>query len=428
MISTDENNLTLAKSQNSVDAINGRFYGKFPYPWPPAYFDRIVDPTLETVMLNQSVGNWDRCEILPHSRIWVAGCGTNQAVFAALKFPQASIMGSDLSVSSLQIAANSAKHLGLTNLELRQQSINESDYRGEFDYVICTGVIHHNSDPQIPLKKLRQALRPSGICELMVYNRYHRTWTTAFQKAVQVLSGAPQDTDLDTQMDVTKRILRSTINSSMAFMIALHKEMPEAAVADSCMQPIEHSYTVESLEALLNDSGFEMLVPCLNQFDRTSGNFIWNMSFEDPELGRRYDALPDSRRWQVSNLLLLERAPHLWFYIQRTDCSRARKSEIQICNEFLERRFRRVNVQREIFTQNGDRSYALSAKRHNHPSTHTDVLCRTVLAAVDEHPGADMRTILGYAKVKPDFAAVQRLRLLLATCAHPYLIAADMVC
>jgi hypothetical protein len=178
---------------------------------------------------------------------------------------------------------------------------------------------------------------------------------------------------------------------------------------------------------MLSDAGFEMLVPVLNQFDKTSGNCIWNMSFDDPELARRYAALPDTRRWQVTNLLLLERSPLLWFYLQRTDSVRARKSETQLCEEFLMQKFRRVNTQREVFTQQDTRNYTLSAKRLNYPAPHTDAVCKTVLALMSEHPGADMRTLLERLKVKLDFAAVNRLRLLLTTCAYPYLVAADFV-
>jgi SAM-dependent methyltransferase len=425
MITADDNNLTYAESQGAVDKINGSFYAKFPYPWPPGYFDRLGDPSLESVMLNQSIGNWRRLEIAP-SRIWVAGCGTNQAVFTALKFPNARVIGTDLSVVSLETAAHSARQLGLDNLELQRRSINDSDFRDEFDYVICTGVIHHNADPQKPLRKLHAALRSSGICELMVYNRYHRIWTTAFQKAVQVLSGTLVTPDFDAQMDVTKRLMRTPIDSTMSQMVALHKDLPEAGIADGCMQPVEHSYTVMSLNALLNDSGFEILAPVLNQFDKTSGHFIWNMTFQDPELQRRHEALPDLQRWQVNNLLLFERSPHLWFYLQRTDSGRTRKSEMQICNDFLDSTFRRVNVERKVFVRREDGSYAPSPKQHSYPTAHPDALCKALLAAQEANPQANMRTLFKLNNVDTDFSSVQRLRLQLTTCAYPYMTAVDL--
>src|ERR671920_177785 len=117
----DENNLILAQSTASVDSINAKFYGRFQFPWPPYAFSKPLDPDFEAVMLNQSLGSWDHSAVPTDPRIWVAGCGTNQAVFTALQFPKASILGTDLSVNSLETAARNARALGVTNLELKQE-------------------------------------------------------------------------------------------------------------------------------------------------------------------------------------------------------------------------------------------------------------------------------------------------------------------
>src|SRR5581483_3307119 len=179
----DEENLGFAQSSESVDAINAKFYGRFQFPWPPLTFSKPTEPDFEAIMLNQSIGSWDHSVVPTEAKIWVAGCGTNQAIFTALRFPKAQILGTDLSVTSLETAARNARNLGIANLELKEESINQSNYVAAFDYIICTGVIHHNADPAEPLRKLAGALRQGGVLELMVYNRYHRIITTAFQKA-----------------------------------------------------------------------------------------------------------------------------------------------------------------------------------------------------------------------------------------------------
>jgi len=147
MFETDEQNLELLAAGESVDDINGKFYGRFQYPWKPMAFDQAMDPDFETVMLNQSVGSWDHSQIKRNPRIWVAGCGTNQAVFTALRFPGGTVLGSDLSEVSLATAAGSARMMGVSNLQLKQESLNHVGYKAEFDYVLCTGVIHHNANP-----------------------------------------------------------------------------------------------------------------------------------------------------------------------------------------------------------------------------------------------------------------------------------------
>src|SRR6476619_4167769 len=174
IVDSIDDNLSLTATPEEVDRINSSFYSKFPYPWRPRALDCPADPDFSRVMLNQNLGDWTHQVVPPNPHIWIAGCGTNQAAITALNFPIAAVRGSDVSPGSLELCAATAKDLGCTNLELRQESINQADYTECFDYVICTGVIHHNADPEATLRKLARALKPKGVLELMVYNRYHR--------------------------------------------------------------------------------------------------------------------------------------------------------------------------------------------------------------------------------------------------------------
>ena len=55
---SDENNLLLVESVDSVDVLNAEFYGRFPFPWSTAKFDYVHDHDFNTVMLNQAIGDW----------------------------------------------------------------------------------------------------------------------------------------------------------------------------------------------------------------------------------------------------------------------------------------------------------------------------------------------------------------------------------
>src|SRR5688572_30644396 len=156
-----DDNLSLAGTRESIDQINSEFYNRFPFPWKPASVERTSDPDFARVMLNQNLGDWTHQLVPANPRIWVAGCGANQAAITALHFPRSTVRGSDLSPSSLQICASTVRDFGCTNLELRNESINDVSYDQEFDYVICTGVIHHNADPESTLRKLATALKPT---------------------------------------------------------------------------------------------------------------------------------------------------------------------------------------------------------------------------------------------------------------------------
>ena len=421
MITNDEDNIGFAESVESTDAINSDFYGRFQFPWAPTAFDTPTDPNFETIMLNQSVGSWDHSLIPTNPRIWVAGCGTNQAIFTALRFPNSTIVATDLSTRSLETSTNTAAHLGISNVEFRRESINNAAFEREFDYIICTGVIHHNADPKVPLAKLSSALKPDGILELMVYNRYHRIETTAFQKAIRIIAGTATETNFDSEMQIAQRIIAAfKMPNNMAQFLQNYKECPESRLADALLQPVEYSFTIPSLESLAASCNLRLLAPCINQFDIGSRNVLWNLEFEDDSLQTLYDSLSDSRRWEVSNYLMLERSPMLWFYLQRTDSKWENKSEKQLTNEFLQQTFAKSNTRKQVFIRSDDGTYVLSDRLRPYPGLHMDNLCSRILAVLTNEPGARIRDILEGLGVEAGFSLTNKLRLYLTTNAFPF--------
>jgi SAM-dependent methyltransferase len=415
----DENNIGLAQATESVDSINARFYGRFQFPHAPASFYAPADPQFETVMLNQSIGSWDYTALPGRPKIWVAGCGTNQSVYTALRFPEAAIVASDLSAPSLATAARTAQQLKVAPIEFRNESINNAAFREEFDYVICTGVIHHNADPRVPLARLAAALKPGGILELMVYNRYHRIMTTAFQKAIRTLMAGA---DFDRELRMARKVVNSVKGDGlMAGFLKQEQQRSEPEFADSLLQPVEYAYTVESLEELCASCGLELLTPCINQFDKAQGTFFWNLDFDDEEVTALYDSLPDLERWKIANQLMMEKSPMLWFYVQRRDSGRPRISEPELCRQFLDRRFVPSRTTQKHYFKASNESYAPSSRPLDYPGAHPDARCQKLIAAVAAQPGLTVRSILEQAGIKCGFSTANKLRLCLTTGAFPYL-------
>jgi len=103
-------------------------------------------------------------------KIWIAGCGTRQAVYVAMNFPEAQVLATDLSDSSLKIATDMANKLELRNLTLRREDLTQVSYKEEFDMIQCYGVLHCLENPVDGFRVLRRALKPDGAASIMLYN------------------------------------------------------------------------------------------------------------------------------------------------------------------------------------------------------------------------------------------------------------------
>lgn len=405
-----------------IDRINRDFYGRFNYPWRPMVLPAQTDANVMPRLMAQEAGDFTASLMPPDGRIWVAGCGTNQAVLTALRFPGAQVLGTDISTRSLEVAAKMAKEIGLTNLVLEEASLNVPRHHAAFDHVICTGVIHHNADPQVPLASLAAALKPGGVMELMVYNYYHRTHTTAYQKAIRLLSGAMGRGGLiDTELAMTAEMVAGyDLPGTMTDFLARQRDFPEPAVADSLLQPVEYSYTVETLAAMVERAGLALWQPCINQFDRLSGNFDWDPPLPRGQARSGFAALPDIERWQVANLLMVERSPMLWFYLGHGP---ARRSRAEINAEFLSRAFRPLETTVRNHVLGTNKRYVLSPRpaRMPAPILPADPAARAVFERIDGQ--TPMREILSVLELPRDEASVTTLRVRLTTPAFPYLVA-----
>jgi SAM-dependent methyltransferase len=405
-----------------IDRINREFYGRFNYPWLPLVLPVVHDPAFIPRFVCQEIGDFTGTRIPENGEIWVAGCGTNQAVITALRFPGAKVVGTDVSTRSLEVARRTADQLGLTNLELKEASLNDPCDKDRFDHVICTGVIHHNANPEIPLASLAQALKPSGVLELMVYNYYHRTQTTAYQKAIRILSGATGRGGLiDAELAMTAELIaHGGLPGSMAPFLAQQRDLPEPAVADSLLQPVEFSYTVDTLAAMCERAGLILLQPCVGQFDKLAQRFNWDPPLPTGAAKSAFERLGDLKRWQVANLLMTDASPMLWFYAQRGG---HRPDRAQINADFLNRTFCQASCVTGSFILGADDRYSNSGRSAPipAPAQPVDPQARAIFAACNGQ--TPMAEIFAQFSLPRDETTLTRLRVLLTTPAFPYLVA-----
>lgn len=132
------------------------------------------------------------CSAPDKLRILDAGCGTG---FSTLKLaqanPQAEITAVDLSRTSLEIAQQRLRTAKLADqVQWLHADLQNLPDLGVFDFIHCSGVIHHLPDPVNGLKHLRRSLKSDGIAYFMVYSARARQ---DIQKAQNILYSLWQD-------------------------------------------------------------------------------------------------------------------------------------------------------------------------------------------------------------------------------------------
>jgi SAM-dependent methyltransferase len=297
-------------------------------------------------------------------------------------------------------------------------------YVDEFDYIICTGVVHHNANPEATLARISRALKKDGIFEFMVYNYYHRLMTTACQKAIRCFYNSGSSLNLELELTLIKNLMSDFHYPGLiSEFLKAHMDIPEAQMVDNLIQPVEYSYTVESLGTMMDNCNLGYLHHCQNQFDVFNNAFTWNMEFRDDFMREHYYSLPDARRWQVANLLLLNNSPMLWFYVQRKDSGIERKSEQQLCEEFLETKFQRNAHQLRNYVLSDDGTYKLSETpvKQSIENSIVDPKLRMIYKTIS--PNIKMKEVLHQLNIKPDFFETNTLRIKLTTSGYPHLVA-----
>jgi len=128
----------------------------------------------------------------------VVGAGTGDAtIFLAeqLRHRGGQVVHLDLSAASIAIAQERARIRGLDNISWVHDSLLNLPGLGlgQFDYISCSGVLHHLADPDLGFKALQSVLAPAGAIGLMVYGKTGRTGVYQVQALMRLVNGAEGD-------------------------------------------------------------------------------------------------------------------------------------------------------------------------------------------------------------------------------------------
>ncbi|HTZ68508.1 MAG TPA: class I SAM-dependent methyltransferase, partial [Roseiarcus sp.] len=241
-------------SADRIDAIRA-FYESHPYPAPISSLERRLDRYRDPERRRaQSLMLWPLEKPRPKRSILIAGCGTSQAARHALMEPDARVTAVDVSESSLRHTRDLQEKHAIRNLQLHRLAIERiGELREGFDQIVCTGVLHHLSDPDKGLRALREVLTRDGAMHIMVYAPYGRAGIYMMQDYCRLLGIGVGDEDL---RDLGQTVQALPVDHPIAAVVKRAKDFARPnALADALLNPQDRAYSVPQLYDWLDRCG-----------------------------------------------------------------------------------------------------------------------------------------------------------------------------
>jgi SAM-dependent methyltransferase len=227
------------------------FYDAHPYPPPRDDLDAYRETCGDRRRRVESHLFWPAEPYRDDRSILVAGCGTTQAARYAVRWPRAQVVGIDVSEKSIAFVRDLKHKHGLDNLELRRLPIERvAELERSFELIVCTGVLHHLTDPEAGLRALRDVLAPNGALHLMVYAPYGRAGVYMLQEYCRRLGIGETDEEI--------RDLAASLKALPPDhpLVPLLRKSPDfantAGLADALLHPQDRSYSVPQFMEFLD--------------------------------------------------------------------------------------------------------------------------------------------------------------------------------
>lgn len=259
-------------------------YEALPYPPRDPQDDRkrLVQTWLEDLPMINHYGFKGRQSFKHGFKALVAGGGTGDATIflaeqlRAIGADDARVLHLDMSTASIAIAKERAAIRGLTNIDWLHDSLLNlpalASTLGRFNYINCSGVLHHLADPDQGLRALESVLNDDGVIGLMVYATVGRTGVYQMQQLMRLVNG--NDTAVPRKITNTKDVLASLPPSNwFARSSDLHHDhkMGDAGIYDLLLHSQDRSYSVGELFDWLGDA---------------PGGHGYHLAFTDVQRGR----------------------------------------------------------------------------------------------------------------------------------------------
>jgi SAM-dependent methyltransferase len=248
-------------------------------------------------------------------RALVAGGGTGDACImmaqqlADRRCP-AEVVYLDLSTASREICEARAKARGLRNIQFLTGSLLDlPDMNiGLFDYIDCTGVLHHLPDPSAGMKALASVLQPEGGVGVMLYGQYGRTGVYPLQEMLRTL--APLSMATEDRIAMAKRLIRFLPTTNLFRRnpyLNDHVTGGDPGLYDLLLHSIDRAYTVPEIGELTASAGLRV-VAFLEPVRYEPATYM-----SDPVIARQTSSLPLLERAAFAERLSGNLRTHIFY-------------------------------------------------------------------------------------------------------------------
>ena len=197
---------------------------------------------------------------LGHEReidILIAGCGTGQqSIETACLFGSERMLAVDLSLASLAYAQRQSRACGLEAIQYAQADIMNLPSTGRsFDFIGCSGVLHHLGDPLEGWRRLLTMLRPQGLMSLGFYSELARQDIVAARRHIAE-RGYGDSVDA---IRLCRQELMGCDDAALKSVTAYPSFFSTSECRDLLFHVMEHRLTLPMIKSFLADNGLVFL-------------------------------------------------------------------------------------------------------------------------------------------------------------------------
>jgi len=242
-----------------MDEITGRLkemYSRFPYPSRNQGEHRLKELANLLRLFAVETGYDFRGK-----SVLDVGTGTGHRLIKAASYlPDTRFVAVDLCEPPLSIARATAREAGVTNVEFAQLDLLSDDADlGQFDVVLCMGVLHHLPDPSAGIRRLVSLLERDGLLFTYLYGAPGSGERMRRKQMLSVLLGEDAGS-FDAGLELVKALGWASTPSYGWNLNADDESSAEALIVDSYLNVNEELFDVERIVRDMQSSDLDSIM------------------------------------------------------------------------------------------------------------------------------------------------------------------------